>query len=157
ALAEFPTEANCDWQWTELLHNARAINLDHLSRDLKPMVSAIDDWNRNYKLGVVFEAKVDGGKLLVCSIDLNNSNPVAQQLRRSLLDYMAASRFAPTVELGADAIPSVLFDNLVMHKLGATATADGRPANEIFDGDPNTFWSSADARGNGPKPPHEIK
>jgi len=43
-----------------------------------------------------------------------------------------------------------------MRKLGATATADGKPATEILDGDPNTYWSSADARGNGPKPPHEI-
>ena len=44
-----------------------------------------------------------------------------------------------------------------MRALGATATADGRRANELVDGDPNTFWSSADARGNGPKPPHEIQ
>ena len=43
-----------------------------------------------------------------------------------------------------------------MRKLGATAHGDGKPANDILDGDPNTFWSSADARGNGPKPPHEI-
>ena len=27
ALAEFPTAAQCDWQWTELLHNTRAINI----------------------------------------------------------------------------------------------------------------------------------
>ena len=26
-----------------------------------------------------------------------------------------------------------------MRQLGATATADGRPANELIDGDPNTF------------------
>jgi hypothetical protein len=43
-----------------------------------------------------------------------------------------------------------------MRRLGAAATADGRRADELIDGDPNTFWSSADARGNGPKPPHEI-
>ncbi len=158
ALAKFPTESHCDWQWTELVRNARAINLDHLSRELKPIVSAIDDWNRNYKLGVVFEAKVGTGKLLVCSLDLNSqASPVARQLKRSLLDYMAGSRFTPQVALGTEAIPSLLFDNRIMHQLGATATADGRRANELIDGDPNTFWSSADARGNGPKYPHEIK
>jgi hypothetical protein len=27
ALAEFPTEANCDWQWTELVNNVRSVNL----------------------------------------------------------------------------------------------------------------------------------
>ena len=158
ALAEFPTEPNCDWQWTELLRNTRAINLDQLPRSLTPIVSAIDDWNRNYKLGLIFEARVGNGKLLVCSADLTgDSSPVARQLRRSLLDYMASDKFEPKAEISTSEFESVYFDNRIMHELGATATADGRPAREIVDGDPNTFWSSADARGNGPKPPHEIQ
>ena len=155
ALAEFPTEANCDWQWTELVRSARAINLDQLPRGLTPMVSAIDDWNRNYKLGVIFEARVGAGKLLVCAVDLD-SRPGAQQLRRSLMDYMAGEKFSPQIAVSSDDIRSFLFDNLVMRKLGASATADGQPADEILDGDPNTFWCSADAKGKGPKPPHEI-
>ena len=158
ALAKFPTEANCDWQWTELLRNTRTVNLDKLPRDLKPIVSAIDDWNRNYKLGLIFEAKVGPGKLLVCSADLNgNSNPVAQQLRHSLLDYVAGDKFQPRTEISPAEFESLHFDTAIMRRLGATATADGRRANEIVDGDPNTFWSSADARGNGPKSPHEIR
>jgi len=38
ALAEFPTEPNCDWQWTELVRNARALNLDRLPHELQPLV-----------------------------------------------------------------------------------------------------------------------
>jgi beta-galactosidase len=158
ALAEFPTEPNCDWQWTELLRNTRAVNLDHLPKNLQPIVSAIDDWNRNYKLGLIFEARVGAGKLLVCSVDLNgNTSPVAQQLRRSLLDYMAGKKFEPKTEISAADFESLHFNTRIMHALGATATADGRRANELIDGDPNTSWSSADARGNGPKPPHIIQ
>jgi hypothetical protein len=178
ALATFPTDANCDWQWTEIIGKSRAINLGQLPRDLKPIVSAIDDWNRNYKLGVIFEARVGKGKLLVCSADLN-AYPVGQQLRRSLLDYMAGDkpapqttnqadlfwrqfdqkpkdRFQPATEISFAQFDSLFFDNLVMRKLGATAAADGKPAGEILDGDPNTFWSSADSKGNSSKPPHEI-
>ncbi len=158
ALAEFPTEPNCDWQWTELLRNTRAVNLDHLPDRLQPMVSAIDDWNRNYRLGLIFEAKVGAGKLLVCSVDLDgNSSPVARQLRRSLLDYMAGERFQPQTEISTADFESLHFDTRIMRQLGATAEADGRNANAIIDGDPNTFWSSADARGNGPGFPHEIQ
>jgi hypothetical protein len=155
ALAEFPTDANCDWQWTEIIGKSRAVNLDKLPRGLKPIVSAIDDWNRNYKLGVIFEAKVGKGKLLVCTADLNAA-PVGPQLRRSLENYMAGDKFSPTTEITAAEFAGLFFDNLVMRKLGATATADGKPANEILDGDPNTFWCSADSRGNGPSHPHEI-
>jgi hypothetical protein len=72
ALAQFPTDFHCDWQWTELLRRARAINLDRLPRRLQPIVQAVDDWNRNYKLGVLFECKVGPGRLVVCSLDLQN-------------------------------------------------------------------------------------
>jgi hypothetical protein len=157
ALAEFPTEANCDWQWTELLHDTRAVNLDQLPRGLAPIVSAIDDWNRNYKLGFIFEARAGAGKLLVCSVDLSEAaNPGSRQLRRSLLDYMAGDKFRPQTEISLADFTNLHFDTRLMHRLGATATADGHRANELIDGDPNTFWSSADSRGNGPKPPHEI-
>jgi hypothetical protein len=158
ALAEFPTEANCDWQWTELLRNTRAVNLDHLPKNLRPIVSAIDDWNRNYKLGLIFEARIGTGKLLVCAADLNaNPSPVAQQLRRSLLDYMAGKKFQPRTKISVADFESLHFNTRIMHALGATATIGGRRVNEIIDGDPNTSWSSADARGNGPKPPHIIQ
>lgn len=157
ALAEFPTEPNCDWQWTELLRNTRAVNLDRLPAGLQPIVSAIDDWNRNYKLGVIFEARVGAGKLLVCSIDLNgNSSPVAQQLRRSLLDYAAGEHFQPQTEISPADFASLHFDNRIMRELGATAEVDDRKADALLDGDPNTFWSSADARGRGPQYPHTI-
>ena len=157
ALAEFPTEANCDWQWTELVRNTRAVNLDRLPHGLQPMVQAIDDWNRNYKLGVMFECKVGNGKLMVCSVDLNNdSNPVARQLRQSLLDYMAGEKFQPPTEISMADFEGLHFNTRIMRQLAASAEADGRNANAIIDGDPNTFWSSADARGNSPKYPHEL-
>jgi len=158
ALAEFPTAANCDWQWTELLRDTRAVNLEHLPKTLQPIVSAIDDWNRNYKLGLIFEARVGGGRLLVCSADLGaNPSPVAQQLRKSLLDYMNSQKFQPPTRISMEDFLGLHFNSRIMNALGATATADGRRANVIVDGDPNTNWSSADARGNGTKPPHQIE
>jgi len=156
ALASFPTETAGDWQWCELVRNTRAINLNQLPRTLSPIVAAVDDWNRNDRLGVLFEARVGTGKLLVCTIDLD-ARPAAQQLRRSLLDYAAGNRFNPPIQLNLKELESFHFDNLVMRKLGATVTADGRPAPEMADSDPNTFWCSADARGKGAPYPHEIK
>lgn len=161
ALAEFPTEANFDWQWSELVRGARAVNLDRLPHALKPVVWAIDDWNRNYKLGLVFECRVGRGRLLVSSVDLESdldARPVARQLRRSLLDYLASSRFAPRVAVAAADLRGLLFDTRVMKKLGANATGEaqaGNPAANAFDGDPNTFWLAGDTR-KGLKHPHEL-
>lgn len=142
ALAGFPTEENCDWQWTEISRGTRAVNIGRLPRDLKPIVAAIDDWNRNWKLAPVFEAKVGKGKLLVCSFDIStrlDERIVARQLRRSLLDYVAGDKFQPAVAIAPEQMRDLWFDTLVMRKLGANS--DSRDGNAAFDGDPNTFWT----------------
>ncbi|MCX7722709.1 MAG: discoidin domain-containing protein [Verrucomicrobiae bacterium] len=147
ALANFPTADHCDWQWIELVRNARAVNIGKLPQQLKPIVAAIDDWNRNWRLAPIFEARVGRGKLLVCSFDIVTdvaARPVARQLRRSLLEYMASTKFAPKTEIEPAQIRSLLFDTLIMRKLRATATAPGSDPNAAIDGDPNTFWSTTD-------------
>jgi hypothetical protein len=101
ALAGFPTEAHCDFQWTDLFAGVHALNLDSLPRELDPVVQPIDDWNRNFKLGLLYECKVGSGRLAVCGIDLNGERPGAAALRKSLLDYMAGNRFQPTAAVSA--------------------------------------------------------
>ncbi|HEX8142501.1 MAG TPA: discoidin domain-containing protein [Pyrinomonadaceae bacterium] len=161
ALAQFPTEANFDWQWAETIRNVRAVNLDRLPRSLQPIVQAIDDWNRNYKLGLLFECKVGRGRLMVSSFDIGNgadTNSVARQLRRSVLSYMASARFQPQAAVQPAQIRSLLFDTRVMHKLGAVAKAEAQPqspASNAVDGDPNTFWQVGDPR-KIVKRPHEL-
>jgi len=98
ALAEFPTEFHSNWQWWDLVSKSRAMILDDLDPDLRPLVQVIDDWNTNRKLALVFEAKVGAGKLLACSIDLHSdlaARPVARQMRRSLLQYVQSDAFGP--------------------------------------------------------------
>ena len=72
--------------------------LDELPAELSPIVQPIDDWNTCRKLGLVFEAQVEQGKLVVAAIDLVKDleqRPVARQLRHSLLEYMSSEQFAP--------------------------------------------------------------
>jgi hypothetical protein len=142
ALAGFPTEANCDWQWAEILQT-RTVNLDRLPRALQPIVEAIDDWNRNYKLGLVFECKVGVGRLLVCAFDLDAENPVARQLRRSLLDYMNGDRFQPKVAVLPAEARGLWFDSLIMRRLGAKAEGT---ATFAIDGNPGTIWQAGDPK-----------
>lgn len=146
ALAEFPTDAYNGWQWNELLKNTRAVNLDRLPAGLQPIVQPVDDWNRNYKLGLLFEARVGNGKLMVASPDLVSDldkRVVARQLRQSVLDYMASAAFDPRTAVDAAAFRNaVVFDTQMMKKLGAQASG-GKDAAAAIDGDPNTFWSGA--------------
>jgi beta-galactosidase len=161
ALELFPTEANYDWQWAEIARGARAVNLDRLPRQLEPIVWAIDDWNRNYKLGLLFECRVGRGRLLVSGADLEtdlDARPAARQLRSSLLAYAASPRFRPAVSVRPEELRGLLFDTRVMKKLGAEARGESQPSNpasNAVDGDPNTFWLAGDQR-KGVKHPHAL-
>ena len=149
ALDTFPTSANFDWQWAQIIGGVRAINMDRLPSELEPVVWAIDDWNRNYKLGVIFECGVGNGQLLVSAIDVTkptDSNPVARQLRNSLLAYMRSDCFQPNVGVTVAEMRSLLFDTRIMSKLGAKAQVGGESANAVIDGDPNTFLLVGDQR-----------
>ncbi|MBA7621576.1 hypothetical protein ES703_28940 [subsurface metagenome] len=98
ALAQFPTEFHSNWQWWDLVTKSKFMILDEFEPKFRPIVQVIDDWNTNRKLGLVFEAGVGRGKLLVCSIDLRsnlNERPAARQMLHSLLKYMESGRFAP--------------------------------------------------------------
>jgi len=149
ALDAFPGSSFYDWRWASVISGVRAVNLDSLPRELEPVVWAIDDWNRNYKLGVIFECAVGDGRLLVSAIDVtraDTSNPVARQLRYSLLNYMASDCFSPRVPVSAAQIRGLFFDTRIMKKLGATAEINGESAGAAIDGDPNTFAISGDSR-----------
>lgn len=110
AFDQFPTEYHSNWQWWRMLKNGRPINLNTLPQTFRPIVEVIDNVTLNRRLGVMFEAKVGCGQLLVCSMDLQNlqAYPEARQIYASLLGYMASDKFAPTQELTIEQLGTVL-------------------------------------------------
>ncbi len=150
ALTEFPTEFHSNWQWWDLIQNAQAMILNGLPPELRPVVQVIDDWTTCRRLGLVFEAEVDGGKLLVCGSDLStdlDKRPVARQMRHSLRAYMASDAFRPTVRLDRDQVSALFVAPADMWRVGATASADsahpGFDSANVLDGSPETMWHTA--------------
>jgi hypothetical protein len=163
ALAAFPTEYHSNWQWWYLLSQAAAMQLDDMPGDLRPIVQAIDTWFEARRLGLVFGAKVHGGRLLVCSIDLErrlDDNPVARQMRHSLFQYMAGGEFAPQVEVSVESIRDLAKPLSKMQRLGATVRTDseqpGYAATNVLDGDPTTIWHTGWGERERPFPHHLV-
>ncbi len=110
ALAEFPTEFHSNWQWWPIVKNSRPIILDETPADYRPIIHVIDNFARNHKLGLLFEAKVGRGKLLVCASDLPalQDHPEARQLMHSLLRYAGSERFEPAHSLNWETLDNIL-------------------------------------------------
>ena len=107
ALSSFPNEGYSDYQWWDIVSDCDAMILDDFPSDFKPIVYLIDDWFKNRRLGLLFEAKVGKGKLMVCSTDLNRDArkyPATAQFKQSLIEYMASDRFNPEKELQPEQI-----------------------------------------------------
>src|SRR5207244_6521561 len=115
--------------------------------EFEPVAWPIADWNGNYKLGLISDGAVGDGKLLVPAFDVtkpHDANPVARQLRHSLLSYMASDCFQPRIPLSVGQIRRLLFDTRIMKDLGATAQINGESASTVIDGDPTTFELTSD-------------
>lgn len=107
ALGAFPNEGVSDYQWWDLMNRCDAMLLNDFPKDFRPIVYLIDDWFTNRKLGMLYEARVGKGKLLVCSADLQsdlNKRPAAAQFRQSLLEYMVSKQFNPSQILNIEDI-----------------------------------------------------
>jgi hypothetical protein len=112
ALAGFPTEFHSNWQWWQLVKNSRPIILDDTPARYRPTVQVIDNFERNHKLGLIFETRVGRGKLLICAVDLLElqDKPEARQLLHSLLQYLDSAAFTPKTELDANLLKRLFPD-----------------------------------------------
>jgi hypothetical protein len=85
--------------------------LDGFPASFKPLIQPIDTWFENRRLALAFEAKTHGGKLMVCSIDLNDISEdriVSKQLLNSLLNYMNSKSFDPKIEIEINTVKELM-------------------------------------------------
>jgi hypothetical protein len=108
---DFSTSYHTDWQWWDILNNAKVMEMQNAPEKLRPFIQIIDSYDNNQKLGIGFEAKMNGGKLLVLALDTEkdmDKRPATQQLLYSIDNYVKSNRFAPEVQVEESFIQSFL-------------------------------------------------
>jgi hypothetical protein len=94
----FPTDYHSDLQWWELVNKAQVMQFTDFPADFQPLVQSIDTWFLSRKIGMLFEANVLGGKLIMTTMDITsnlNQRLAAHQMRASILHYMNSDQFKP--------------------------------------------------------------
>ncbi|HCW63364.1 MAG: sugar-binding domain-containing protein [Leeuwenhoekiella sp.] len=94
----FPTDYYSDLQWWEIANKQQVMNLENFDPEFEPIVQPIDTWFLNRRLAMLFEAQIGKGKLMVCSVDLEQNldqRIVAKHLKNSILNYMVSDAFNP--------------------------------------------------------------
>ena len=148
ALGNFLTDFYSNWQWFHIVINSQPVILDTLGKGFHPIVQVIDNLDRVHKLGLIFEAKVSSGRLLVCASDLLSlsDKPEACQLLSSLLSYAESEQFAPKNEVTMEILNDILI-SAGPTKGKVTGSPDGRGVDwrptgpaQAFDGIEQTRW-----------------
>ncbi|MCG7382038.1 glycoside hydrolase family 2 TIM barrel-domain containing protein [Paenibacillus sp. ACRRY] len=111
ALQHFPSEMHSTYPWWNIVTHSRSIIMDDLPAELQPIVQTIDNFERNHKLGLLFECKVGNGKVLVGALDYDQllGQIEGRQFIHSLLQYMESDDFKPTHEMTVTALNQLLF------------------------------------------------
>ncbi|MBR4779460.1 MAG: beta-glucuronidase, partial [Bacteroidaceae bacterium] len=101
---EFPTDYHSDVQWWELVNNAQVMLFSDFPEGFQPLVQSIDTWFLSRKIGMLFEARVGKGRLMMTTMDITSDlerRVVARQMRKAILDYMNSPYFRPAFTVPA--------------------------------------------------------
>lgn len=98
---EFSTEP-----WRSIVSASRALILDDTPQGLRPIVQVMDNFERNHKLGILFECQVKSGHLLVCTCDVPkiSTTPEGKLFLAGILNYARSGQFQPATTLSASCI-----------------------------------------------------
>lgn len=99
-LRDFPCEEHSTYPWWNIVEHSKSIIMDGTDPAWGPIVQTIDNFERNHKLGFLFECRVGAGNLLVCALDAGKAGatPEGRQFLSSLAGYMSSKEFKPQYE-----------------------------------------------------------
>ncbi|MFD2114348.1 S-layer homology domain-containing protein [Paenibacillus yanchengensis] len=110
---DFPTEYHTNFQWWPMAKLGRPMVLENLKNEdgdnIQPLVQVIDSFSTIRTMGLLYEAKVGNGKLMVSSMgleQLQKQYPEAEALKKSILNYMNSDEFNPEFIVDVDKIQS---------------------------------------------------
>ena len=107
---DFPTEYHSNLQWWELLNKAQVMQFTHFPAEFQPTIQSIDTWFISRKIGMLFEANVLNGKLIMTSMDITSQPEkriVARQMHKAILDYMNSDAFRPDTRISPEQIQTL--------------------------------------------------
>lgn len=101
ALQAFPCETYTTPIWYDLVSHTDCAILDDFPKGYRPIVQMIDNFDRNHRLGILWEARVGQGSLLVCTSRLSEimDRTETRWFAKSILQYMASAAFAPKQDI----------------------------------------------------------
>lgn len=106
----FPCEPYSTYPWWSIIENSKSIIMDGTDPEWSPIVQTIDNFERNHKLGFLFECQVGSGNLMICSLDIDQVDGTLEgrQFLSSLASYMTSEEFKPQYQASSEELLRII-------------------------------------------------
>ena len=105
-----PVFWNTSWFKMRPPHTTGIFQFTDFPATFQPTVQSIDTWFISRKIGMLFEAKVLNGKLMMTSMDITSQPEkriVARQMHKAILNYMNSDAFRPADKIAPELIQAL--------------------------------------------------
>ena len=107
ALEGMPHDGYCGWQFRRLMEGGCAVQLE-AGVPFDPIIDVASSDKFPIRQSMMFEYRVGGGRLLVCSFKFGEDDPAARWLKAQILGYASSTAFAPSAALTLDQLRAVI-------------------------------------------------
>lgn len=112
-MKRFPHSGFCAKQFEKMLNGGSAAILDGVPGTHNPIVDIATTYKNARREALLFEFRVGKGRLLVCTLNLDETDPGAAWLKKCLIDYAKSENFDPAVPLSAEQLRHICAANTV--------------------------------------------
>ncbi len=129
-MQEFPHDGYCAAQFAHMLRDCRSVVLNVNHSVHEPVIDIASSYKNAQKEALLFEYRVGNGKLLCCTLTMDQTDPAAQWLHERILAYAMSDAFQPVQMLSgacyeslckAAAVKEAANSNLAINKNDITA------------------------------------
>lgn len=103
ALRGLPHAGFCGWQFRRLVEGAAPVQIES-GAPFDPILDVASSVKCVIRQSLLFEYRVERGRLLVCTLNFAPGDPASAWLRQRLLDYAASDEFRPAQELTVEGL-----------------------------------------------------
>ncbi|MBI2842256.1 MAG: hypothetical protein HYX78_02535 [Armatimonadetes bacterium] len=120
----FPHDGWCDWQFYSMLEGGSAVVFNDVDIPFEPVVEVVSSFKYIRKQSSLFELAVGKGKLIVCTMKLDLSDPASAYLLDRVLSYAESEEFKPSQRASARELLRLLGADLGEISIHETDYAD---------------------------------
>jgi hypothetical protein len=117
-MEDFPHEGYCGKQFEGMLNGSSAAILDGLDcLPHCPIVDIASSYKNAHREALLFEYRVGKGKLLVCTLNLTETDPAAVFLKNRILSYAAGDTFVPSQRITPEQLAVICEDTVAITEI----------------------------------------